>query len=176
MSNNKPVNDEKQDRSFPQPQDAGSGPVSDLVSSENPAMAGKKTKEQQEQQEITYRSYKYIRGAVGSTGTPNAGTCTRARTRGLVPERQIEAALTAATRAAGGLCWKFTSPGTAGVPDRIVILPGPAIGFVECKTTGSQPRPQQVRRLRQLRELGVPVFVLDHLDDIEEVLDAIRRA
>lgn len=96
------------------------------------------------------------------------------RARGSVSERQVEAALVDATRAAGGVCWKFTSPGTTGVPDRVVVLPGGHIGFVELKATGAKPRPLQVRRLDQLARLGVPALVLDHPDDVEEVLDAIR--
>ncbi|MDV6239876.1 VRR-NUC domain-containing protein, partial [Trueperella bernardiae] len=36
-------------------------------------------------------------------------------------EHAIEQHLKKAVEAIGGLCWKFTSPGTAGVPDRICI-------------------------------------------------------
>ena len=31
----------------------------------------------------------------------------------------------------GGVAWKWVSPGRRGVPDRICILPGPHIIFVE---------------------------------------------
>ena len=37
-------------------------------------------------------------------------------------EKIIEEKLTKAVRQKGGVCWKFTSPGTAGVPDRIVYV------------------------------------------------------
>lgn len=33
-------------------------------------------------------------------------------------ERKIEEKLRKAVRQKGGLCWKFVSPGNAGVPDR----------------------------------------------------------
>ena len=36
-------------------------------------------------------------------------------------EKQVEQKLVAAVKSKGGVCWKFTSPGTAGVPDRIDI-------------------------------------------------------
>lgn len=39
-------------------------------------------------------------------------------------EQAIEQHLKKAVEAIGGLCWKFTSPGTAGVPDRICIHHG----------------------------------------------------
>ena len=38
-------------------------------------------------------------------------------------EKSIEEKLVAAVKVQGGVCWKFTSPGTAGVPDRIVLMP-----------------------------------------------------
>lgn len=126
-------------------------------------------------QEISYIADREIRGGHTPPKPPNP--CPRTRARACpVQERDTENALTAATKASGGLCWKFTSPGTDGVPDRIVILPGGHIGFVEVKTTGAKPRPLQVRRLTQLDDLGVPVFVIDHPDQIEGVLDAIRSA
>ena len=37
-------------------------------------------------------------------------------------EKSIEEKLVAAVKVQGGVCWKFTSPGTAGVPDRIVSV------------------------------------------------------
>jgi Holliday junction resolvase-like predicted endonuclease len=49
-------------------------------------------------------------------------------------EIDIEQKLLTAVKAYGGVCWKFTSPGTAGVPDRIVLMPHGRIAFVEVKT------------------------------------------
>ena len=50
-----------------------------------------------------------------------------------------------AVRAAGGICPKLVSPGTNGMPDRMVLLPGCRIGFVEVKAPGQKPRPLQQR-------------------------------
>ena len=49
-------------------------------------------------------------------------------------EKIIEEKLTKAVKQNGGVCWKFTSPGTAGVPDRIVLMPGGRIAFVDRKS------------------------------------------
>lgn len=117
-------------------------------------------------------------GTTPAHDAPNALARLRARARGSGTsprERDVEQALIAAVKAAGGLCWKFTSPGTDGVPDRLVILPG-AIGFIEVKAPGQSPRPLQCRRLAQLAALGIPALVLDHPDDVQGVLDAIRAA
>ena len=48
-------------------------------------------------------------------------------------EKEIEKALTTMVRRHGGLCLKWVCPGWAGVPDRIVLLPGGRIIFVELK-------------------------------------------
>ena len=51
-------------------------------------------------------------------------------------EKIIEEKLTKTVKQNGGVCWKFTSPGMAGVPDRIVLMPGGRIAFVEVKAPG----------------------------------------
>lgn len=86
-------------------------------------------------------------------------------------EKEIEQALVKAVKARGGMCPKLTSPGTDGMPDRIVLLPQGRMSFVEVKAPGKKPRPLQVHRHEELRNLGFPVFVLDSLDQIKEILD-----
>ncbi len=66
------------------------------------------------------------------------------------------------------------SPGFDGVPDRLVFLPGRHFGMVEVKAPGKKPRPLQVSRHRLLQRLGFKVYVIDHPDAIEEVLDEIQ--
>lgn len=91
-------------------------------------------------------------------------------------EAAIERQLVAATKKRRGLCLKWVSPGYAGVPDRIVLLPHGRIGFVEVKAPGEKPRKLQVSRHRLLRRLGFKVYVLDSPDDIEKILDDIEEA
>lgn len=89
-------------------------------------------------------------------------------------ENEIETKLVAAVKAVGGVCWKFTSPGTAGVPDRIILMPSGKIGFVEVKAPGKKARPLQEVRIRTLQKLGFKVFVLDHSEQIGGIIDAIQ--
>lgn len=89
-------------------------------------------------------------------------------------EKSIEVKLVDAVKTAGGVCWKFTSPGTSGVPDRIVLMPSGRIGFVEVKALGETPRPLQRLRIRTLRRLGFKAFVLDSPDQIGGILDAVQ--
>jgi hypothetical protein len=91
-------------------------------------------------------------------------------------EREIEWQLTKAAQQTGGLTPKFTSPGWAGAPDRLVLLPGGRMAFVEVKAPGKTLRPLQVRRKGQLEALGFRVYVIDNVQQIGGVLDEIRSS
>jgi len=67
------------------------------------------------------------------------------------------------------MCRKFISPGWNGAPDRICLLPGKRIIFVETKATGKTPRPLQLKRHEQLRNLGFEVRVIDSEEQIYEI-------
>ena len=88
-------------------------------------------------------------------------------------EKRVEKIFTDAVKKMGGMAVKFTSPGLDGVPDRIVLLPGRKIAFVELKAPGKKPRPLQMKRMRQLKSLGFPVYVVDGVEQIGGVLDEI---
>lgn len=88
-------------------------------------------------------------------------------------EKKIEQKLIKAVRQKGGVCWKFTSPGTAGVPDRIVLMPKGHIAFVEVKAPGEKPRKLQLSRHKLLRRLGFQVYVLDTLEDIDKFIKEV---
>ena len=90
-------------------------------------------------------------------------------------ESFIEEKLTKAVKQNGCVCWKFTSPGTAGVPDRIILMPEGRIAFVEVKAPGEKPRPLQLSRHRLLRRLGFKVYVLDALEDIEKIISEVKN-
>lgn len=92
----------------------------------------------------------------------------------MMREREIEQKLIDAIRAQGGVCWKFVSPGTAGVPDRIILMPMGRIAFVEVKAPGESPRKLQLARHRLLRRLGFKTFVLDNPEQIGGILDEIQ--
>ena len=90
-------------------------------------------------------------------------------------EKAIELQLTRTVKAAGGMCPKLVSPGTDGMPDRMILLPGGRIGFVEVKAPGKKPRPLQERRHEQLRALGFPVFVLDDPGQIPGIIGEVMK-
>ena len=90
-------------------------------------------------------------------------------------ERDIERRLVKAVKAEGGMCPKLISPGTDGMPDRMVLLPEARIGFVEVKAPGEKPKPLQERRHAQLRELGFQVSVLDDPERIPEIIAEVKE-
>lgn len=90
-------------------------------------------------------------------------------------EREIENRLVQRIKAMGGRCWKWVSPGTDGVPDRICLLPEGQVIFVELKAPGKHLRPLQMRRKWQLEKLGFPVYCLDSIKQVEEFCDALKE-
>ena len=89
-------------------------------------------------------------------------------------EKIIEQKLVTETRKAGGLALKFVSPGFAGVPDRIVLMDGGRVAFVEVKAPGQQPRTLQRSRHALLRRMGFRLFVLDDVEQIPRILAAVK--
>lgn len=89
-------------------------------------------------------------------------------------EKTIEQKFREAVRNAGGLALKFTSPGLDGMPDRLALLPGGRMAFVEVKAPGKKPCPLQLARHRTLRQLGFGVYVLDDEQQIGGIIDEIR--
>ena len=87
-------------------------------------------------------------------------------------EKQIERKLTEKVKKLNGMCLKQTS--LAGIPDRLVLMPGGKMAFVELKAPGEKPRKLQQVRIKQLRKMGFMCFVVDGLEMISDVLDSIK--
>ena len=88
-------------------------------------------------------------------------------------ERLIEQRLVTAVKAKGGIAPKFVSPSFAGMPDRLVLLPGGVFAFAELKAPGMKPRALQVARHEMLRRLGFGVYVIDGIEQIGGMLNEI---
>jgi hypothetical protein len=89
-------------------------------------------------------------------------------------EKDIERKLVMEVKRVGGLALKFTSPGMVGVPDRIILMPNGKIAFAELKAPGKKPRAIQVKRIKQIRQLGFKVYVIDNTQMIGGVIDEIQ--
>lgn len=88
-------------------------------------------------------------------------------------EAEIEKALIYEVKKRKGLALKFISPGMSGVPDRLVLIKGGKIAFIELKAPNKKMRPIQIKRRHQLESLGFLVYCIDDKNQIRGVLDEI---
>lgn len=92
-----------------------------------------------------------------------------------IREVRVEKKLREAAERVGGKAYKFVSPGVLGVPDRIVVIPGGLVCFVEVKAPGEKPRPSQRHVLRQLYRIGASVATVDNETTAGRLIDMMRR-
>jgi Holliday junction resolvase len=89
-------------------------------------------------------------------------------------EKGVERKLVRGIRNQGGMCRKFISPGWAGAPDRIVLLPGGRMYFVEMKRPGEEPEPLQQHRIEELQALGFNARAINTEEDVNIFLKEVR--
>ncbi|MBQ9284229.1 MAG: VRR-NUC domain-containing protein [Acidaminococcaceae bacterium] len=79
-----------------------------------------------------------------------------------------------------GRAYKFVSPGSDGVPDRIAIIPRKGrealVRFVEMKRPGGKLRKIQVLRQGEMRMLGAVCVTLDSKEAVDKWVDGMREA
>ena len=88
-------------------------------------------------------------------------------------ERNIEALLKRRIEQEipGAKCLKFVSPGYAGVPDRLILIPGGLAVFAELKRPGETPRQRQLFIQSQFRKMGFQVCgCVDSPEKVQEVV------
>ena len=90
-------------------------------------------------------------------------------------EKEIEKRLCDGVKKLGGYAYKFTSPGNDGVPDRMVIMPGGDITFVELKTDTGKLSKLQDFQIRRLKKLGCKVRVVRGENGAEAFLEEVRK-
>lgn len=88
-------------------------------------------------------------------------------------EKDIERLLVKKIKANGGMCIKLISDYINGLPDRMCLLPGGRIVFVELKSTGQKPRKIQLYMHSVLRKLGFRVEVIDTLAGVENFMTTL---
>jgi hypothetical protein len=90
-------------------------------------------------------------------------------------EKDIEKKLRQAIERRGGLCLKWVCPGWAGVPDRIILLPGGVIHFVETKRPkGGELSALQIKWREWISRLGFSCWVVWSEEDLAFFLASIR--
>lgn len=88
-------------------------------------------------------------------------------------EKVTESYLRNEIKKLGGTAYKFVSPGNAGVPDRMICLPGGRVLFAELKSEGKKSTPKQRQQQDKLRVLGFTVY--SDIDTKAKVDDLVRK-
>ena len=88
-------------------------------------------------------------------------------------ESQLERKLFEQIKKMGGMALKFISPGRAGVPDRIILMPGGKIYFVEMKSPRGEVNPIQEYVFEKFKNLGFEVNILNSDEKIKNFIQEI---
>ena len=86
-------------------------------------------------------------------------------------ESKLESDLGKEVRKLGGMSLKFVSPGMAGVPDRLILLPNGVSFFVEVKKPGEHLRPLQKKMKQIIEDLGYFVEVVDSPESLRALIN-----
>lgn len=73
----------------------------------------------------------------------------------------------------GGMAVKLLSQFLRGLPDRMFLLKGGIVVFVEFKSTGKKPTKIQEYVHKRIQALGFPVLVVDSVEAYEETKNLI---
>lgn len=85
-------------------------------------------------------------------------------------EKYIEKVFCREVKSLGGLALKLWPVSVAGLPDRLVLLPGGVSFFVELKAPGGRCTLLQRRTHEKLKKLGFIVYVCDSLGMINQII------
>ena len=88
-------------------------------------------------------------------------------------EKELESYFTWKARASGMMAIKFTSPGLAGVPDRILITEGRVL-FVELKAPGQKPRKLQNAVVSKMRAHGAKCYCISTVKQADQIIAELR--
>ena len=89
-------------------------------------------------------------------------------------EKKVEKALRTAVQKAGGIPVKMALTGTRGFPDQLIMMPGGCLALVECKTTGESLTGLQVAWRNWILDLGFEWHLLDHTNDIPDIIKSMQ--
>jgi hypothetical protein len=89
-------------------------------------------------------------------------------------EKTTETFLNAEVKSLGGWSIKLSAAFISGMPDRLVLLPGGRIYFVEMKSESKKPSAIQKLVHRKLIRLGFEVWIIDTKERVLNFINIIR--
>lgn len=87
-------------------------------------------------------------------------------------EKDVERYLKKIVEMAGGECFKFTSPGLTGVPDRLCMLNGTTF-FVELKKPGGRLSARQKVMHRRIERQGLTVYTIWSKAEVDQLVRSL---
>lgn len=90
-------------------------------------------------------------------------------------ERDVEKYLVERTKSIGLECLKFLPYLLPGMPDRIILLPGSRVLWVELKTIGGRLSSLQLLRHTGLRKAGHDVRVIWTKEQVDDLIPEIEK-
>jgi len=88
-------------------------------------------------------------------------------------EKEIERRMCELIRKRGGLAYKFISPGSNGMPDRVVITSGGRVYFVELKAEDGKLTKLQKRRIEELKKCGANARVVCGWEEAKNFVEEV---
>lgn len=92
-----------------------------------------------------------------------------------VSEKAIERYLVEQAKINGLLCLKYSNPNMVGYPDRLLVLLGGGVIWVELKSRGQKPTKIQQIRMAELTGMGHLVKVIDNKPDIDKLIKLAKQ-
>lgn len=88
-------------------------------------------------------------------------------------EKHIERYFKKRCEEQGAKCYKFTSPGTRGVSDRLVVSPNGITYFVELKYGRNGLSPTQELFKKEMGKRGVTVYYMRTKEEVDHFIENI---
>lgn len=90
-------------------------------------------------------------------------------------EKYLEQRCCKEVKKVGGIAIKLNPIGFSGIPDRLMLLPGAKVMFVEFKQPGKRPTIVQYAWLEKLSKLGFDARWCDDAGYFQEWLDGVLK-
>lgn len=85
-------------------------------------------------------------------------------------EKEIERKVCEFAKKNDTLAYKFNSESHRSVPDRLFITRHGQVYFIEFKRAGKKPTEQQAREIQRIKDQGVPVLVVDNVEEGKRIV------
>ncbi len=92
-----------------------------------------------------------------------------------IAENTVEEYLKRQCKERGWICWKFTSTGKRGVPDRVVIGSCGEVTFVELKAADGSPSKEQLAVAKDLASHGISVYFVYNKAEVDRLVRQLER-